>query len=78
VELTRDHGFKNKQMGWNLTDSRASKFRATFENLEDAVKHLNYLGYEYYIEKPNLRKYDYKGYAENFLWKGPPTEDDLL
>ena len=62
-------------MGWNLSDSRTNKYRAQFESLEEAIEQANMMGYDYFVEKPNLRKYDSKSYSDNFLWKGPPKEE---
>ncbi len=58
-------------MGWNMSSQREELENTHFKTMEEAIEYCNRQGYQYYLEKPNLRKHDKKSYADNFKWKGP-------
>lgn len=71
VQFPQETTFKNKVMGWIMSQNRLEVTPVRFSTLEQAVEACNLQGVSYYLEKPNVRKHDRKSYADNFKWKGP-------
>jgi hypothetical protein len=68
--------FKNKTMGWVFSEGRSYAHNFSFNSLEDAVAYCKHNAMDFDIEYPKYKNFEYKSYANNFMWKGPEVESE--
>ncbi|KAL9225644.1 hypothetical protein vseg_001543 [Gypsophila vaccaria] len=70
--------WENPLMGWTSTgDPYANVGEAglTFDSEEAAKAFAKKHGWQYVVKKPHTPLLKPKSYADNFKWKGPPTQE---
>ncbi|XP_043603894.1 NADH dehydrogenase [ubiquinone] iron-sulfur protein 4, mitochondrial isoform X1 [Bombus pyrosoma] len=60
--------WENPLMGWTSTGDPLSNVQVAFTTKEEAIAHCNKMGWEYYIQKPNVNSPKPRSYGTNFSW----------
>ena len=69
--------YSSPLMFWTTaTCDTLSRHKFQFNTLSSAIKYCEKLGWGYDIMYPKQRWHTKKSYADNFMWKGNPSEDD--
>ncbi len=76
IQFLQSSVFKNRSMGWVFTDDIRAFFDLNYDSLETAIQAAKEMGFSYEVVYPKQRKFEYKSYADNFVWKGPPSKED--
>lgn len=64
-------------MGWTAgTQDTYNKVHIAFGRLQDATSYARKMGWGLDVQFPHYRWHSKKNYADNFRWKGNPTNDE--
>ncbi|XP_029178903.1 NADH dehydrogenase [ubiquinone] iron-sulfur protein 4, mitochondrial [Nylanderia fulva] len=60
--------WENPLMGWTSSGDPMSNIQVNFATKEEAIAHCEKMGWEYYVQKPNLNQPKPRSYGINFSW----------
>ncbi|EFN62326.1 NADH dehydrogenase [ubiquinone] iron-sulfur protein 4, mitochondrial [Camponotus floridanus] len=60
--------WENPLMGWTSSGDPMSNIQVNFATKEEAIAHCKKMGWEYYVQKPNLNQPKPRSYGINFSW----------
>ncbi|XP_050454700.1 NADH dehydrogenase [ubiquinone] iron-sulfur protein 4, mitochondrial [Cataglyphis hispanica] len=60
--------WENPLMGWTSSGDPMSNIQVNFATKEEAIAHCKKMGWDYYVQKPNLNAPKSRSYGTNFSW----------
>ncbi|XP_071562682.1 NADH dehydrogenase [ubiquinone] iron-sulfur protein 4, mitochondrial isoform X1 [Temnothorax nylanderi] len=60
--------WENPLMGWTSSGDPMSNIKVDFATKEEAIAHCEKMGWEYYVQKPNVNQPKPRSYGSNFSW----------
>ncbi|XP_029664252.1 NADH dehydrogenase [ubiquinone] iron-sulfur protein 4, mitochondrial [Formica exsecta] len=60
--------WENPLMGWTSSGDPMSNIQVNFATKEEAIAHCKKMGWDYYVQKPNLNEPKPRSYGINFSW----------
>ncbi|XP_070157188.1 NADH dehydrogenase [ubiquinone] iron-sulfur protein 4, mitochondrial isoform X1 [Polyergus mexicanus] len=60
--------WENPLMGWTSSGDPMSNIEVNFATKEEAIAHCKKMGWDYYVQKPNLNEPKPRSYGINFSW----------
>lgn len=60
--------WENPLMGWTSSGDPMSNIQVDFATKEEAIAHCKKMGWEYYVQKPNINQPKPRSYGLNFSW----------
>ncbi|CAL1679369.1 unnamed protein product [Lasius platythorax] len=60
--------WENPLMGWTSSGDPMSNIQVDFATKEEAIEHCKKMGWDYYVQKPNLNQPKPRSYGVNFSW----------
>ncbi|XP_072762004.1 NADH dehydrogenase [ubiquinone] iron-sulfur protein 4, mitochondrial [Anoplolepis gracilipes] len=60
--------WENPLMGWTSSGDPMSNIQVNFATKEEAIAHCKKMGWDYYVQKPNLDQPKPRSYGINFSW----------
>lgn len=60
--------WENPLMGWTSSGDPMSNIKVDFATKEEAIAHCKKMGWDYYVQKPNVNKPKSRSYGMNFSW----------
>jgi len=79
IEFERSERWQYPLMGWTGSADPVVSLNLQFEKLEDALQHAKQYGWKYRVEREE-RPYTQpaKSYSDNFAYKPPKNDDNIL
>ncbi|XP_076635776.1 NADH:ubiquinone oxidoreductase subunit 18 [Colletes latitarsis] len=68
IDFDTRERWENPLMGWTSTGDPVSNLKVEFTSSEEAVAHCEKMGWNYYIQKPNMNNPKPRSYGTNFAW----------
>ncbi|KYQ56664.1 NADH dehydrogenase [ubiquinone] iron-sulfur protein 4, mitochondrial [Trachymyrmex zeteki] len=60
--------WENPLMGWTSSGDPMSNIKVDFATKEEAIAHCKKMGWDYYVQKPNVSQPKPRSYGSNFSW----------
>ncbi|XP_012235250.1 NADH dehydrogenase [ubiquinone] iron-sulfur protein 4, mitochondrial [Linepithema humile] len=60
--------WENPLMGWTSSGDPMSNIQVDFATKEEAIAHCKKMGWDYYVQKPNISQPKPRSYGMNFSW----------
>jgi len=60
--------WENPLMGWTSSGDPMSNIKVDFATKEEAIAHCKKMGWDYYVQKPNVNQPKPRSYGSNFSW----------
>ncbi|XP_053981153.1 NADH dehydrogenase [ubiquinone] iron-sulfur protein 4, mitochondrial [Hylaeus volcanicus] len=68
IDFDTRERWENPLMGWTSTGDPMSNIKVEFASETEAIAHCEKMGWEYYIQKPNVNNPKPRSYGTNFAW----------
>ncbi|KAH0953282.1 hypothetical protein HN011_002140 [Eciton burchellii] len=68
MEFDTRERWENPLMGWTSSGDPMSNMQVDFMTKEEAIVHCEKMGWDYYVQKPNLSQPKPRSYGMNFSW----------
>ena len=68
IDFDTRERWENPLIGWTSTGDPMSNLKVEFASEKEAIAHCEKMGWEYYIQKPNVSNPKPRSYGANFAW----------
>ncbi|XP_032676705.1 NADH dehydrogenase [ubiquinone] iron-sulfur protein 4, mitochondrial [Odontomachus brunneus] len=68
IDFETRERWENPLMGWTSSGDPMSNINVDFTSQEEAIAHCKKMGWDYYIQKPNVNQPKPRTYGMNFSW----------
>lgn len=68
IDFDTRERWENPLMGWTSTGDPMSNVKVEFTSEAEAIAHCEKMGWEYYVQKPNINHPKPRSYGTNFAW----------
>lgn len=68
IDFDTRERWENPLMGWVSTGDPMSNLKVEFASEQEAIAHCEKMGWEYYVQKPNISSPKPRSYGTNFAW----------
>ncbi|KAL0105965.1 hypothetical protein PUN28_015997 [Cardiocondyla obscurior] len=68
IDFDTRERWENPLMGWTSSGDPMSNIKVDFATKEEAITHCKKMGWDYYVQKPNVSQPKSRSYGVNFSW----------
>ncbi|XP_029043317.1 NADH dehydrogenase [ubiquinone] iron-sulfur protein 4, mitochondrial isoform X2 [Osmia bicornis bicornis] len=68
IDFDTRERWENSLIGWTSTGDPMSNLKVEFATEQEAIAHCEKMGWDYYIQKPNVNNPKPRNYGSNFAW----------